>query len=128
MGDVRPEWRRGWTGWRVGSEPAYLRRWLANPKSQLPYTPMPVNFPFGKSTAQDIYPGTGIEQLDGVVDLLIHYDRFAQDRVSVQRMLESASHRASAIETTEPRRTQTSVPRRRQPGKYRQVNKCRKKG
>lgn len=54
--------------------PEYLRRWLANPKSVLPYTAMPVNFPpGGPPLGQDLFPGTSREQLDAVMDLLLHY-------------------------------------------------------
>ena len=81
--------------------PEYLRRWLANPKSQLPYTAMPVNFPPEKSMGQEIYPGASVEQLDAVLDLLINYDRDVQGCARVRRMLESASHPEPAeIETT----------------------------
>jgi cytochrome c551/c552 len=56
-------------------QPAYLRRWLANPKSILPYTAMPVNFPPAGPPLMAI-PGLGTsrEQFDAVIDLLIHYD------------------------------------------------------
>jgi cytochrome c2 len=58
-------------------QPEYIRRWLANPRSILPYTTMPVNFPpasppLGKVAGLD---GSD-DQLDAVVDLLIHYDRY----------------------------------------------------
>ena len=54
----------------------YIRRWLANPKSVLPYTGMPVNFPpEGKPLGQDLFPGTSLEQIDAVVDLLLHYNK-----------------------------------------------------
>ena len=57
--------------------PGYLRQWLANPRSMLPYTPMPVNFPpQGPPLGQDLYPGRSIEQLDGVMDLLLHYPAY----------------------------------------------------
>jgi len=55
--------------------PEYLRRWLANPKSALPYTAMPANFPpTGAPLGQDIYPGPSLEQLDAVLELLLNYD------------------------------------------------------
>ncbi len=55
--------------------PDYLRRWLANPQSALPYTAMPVNFPpSGPPLGQDLLPGSSQEQLDAVLDLLLNYD------------------------------------------------------
>jgi len=55
--------------------PDFLRRWLANPRSQLPYTPMPVNFPpDGVPLDQQLFPGSSLEQLEAVLDLLLHYD------------------------------------------------------
>jgi cytochrome c551/c552 len=55
--------------------PEHLRRWLASPKSALPYTAMPANFPpTGAPLGQDLYRGTSLEQLDAVLDLLLNYD------------------------------------------------------
>lgn len=69
--------------------PEYLRRWLANPKSALPYTAMPVNFPpAGAPLGQDLYPGTSLEQLDAVMELLLNYDWHLSRRTSVRRMAE----------------------------------------
>jgi cbb3-type cytochrome oxidase cytochrome c subunit len=62
--------------------PDYLRRWLANPKSALPYTAMPVNFPpDGAPLGQDIYRGTSLEQLDAVWELLLNYDWYLGQKV-----------------------------------------------
>ncbi len=75
---------------RVGDRlrPEYVRRWLADPKSVLPYTAMPVNFPpTGEPMGQDLFPGTSIEQLDAVVDLLLHYDWYLSQRTSVREMV-----------------------------------------
>jgi hypothetical protein len=69
--------------------PEYLRRWLANPRSVLPYTAMPVNFPPDQSMGQDLLRGTSQEQLDAVVDLLIHYDETIKRRTSIPRLIES---------------------------------------
>jgi cytochrome c551/c552 len=69
--------------------PDYLRRWLASPKSALPYTAMPANFPAaGPALGQDIYPGTSLEQLDAVMELLLNYDWYLGRRQSVRRMAE----------------------------------------
>lgn len=71
--------------------PEYLRRWLADPKSVLPYTGMPVNFPpEGPPMGQDLLPGSSREQLDAVVDLLLHYDTYLQRRTSIRTMIEAA--------------------------------------
>lgn len=76
---------------RVGRRirPDYIRRWLANPKSVLPYTAMPVNFPpSGQPIGQDLYPGSSLEQLEAVSDLLIHYDEVLKARLSIRAMAE----------------------------------------
>jgi cytochrome c2/cytochrome c553 len=77
---------------RVGRRirPEYLRRWLANPRSVLPYTAMPVNFPPDKQMGQDLYPGTSLEQLDAVGDLLVNYDGYFKRRASIRRMVEES--------------------------------------
>lgn len=63
-------------------EADYLRRWIARPRSLLPYTPMPVNFPpGGQPVGQDLLPGKSEEQIDALVDLLLHYDEFLRDQV-----------------------------------------------
>jgi cytochrome c2 len=62
--------------------PEHLRRWLASPKSVLPYTAMPVNFPpTGEALGQDLLPGTASEQLDAVMELLLHYDEIRRRSV-----------------------------------------------
>ena len=72
--------------------PEYLRRWLADPKSVLPYTGMPVNFPpEGPRMGQDLLPGSSREQLDAVVDLLLQYDAYLQRRTSIRAMIDGAS-------------------------------------
>ncbi len=61
--------------------PEYLRRWLANPKSVLPYTAMPALFPAtGKPLGQDLFPGSSQEQLDAVAALLLQYEEYARRR------------------------------------------------
>ncbi len=74
-------------GRRIRTE--YLRRWLADPKSIVPYTGMPVNFPpTGDPVGQDLLPGDSRKQLDAVVDLLLHYDAYLQKRTSIRAMIE----------------------------------------
>jgi hypothetical protein len=71
--------------------PDYLRRWLADPKSVLPYTGMPMNFPAeGPPMGQDLLPGTSREQLDAVIDLLLQYDAYLQKRTSIRTMIDGA--------------------------------------
>ncbi len=80
---------------RVGSRirPEYLRRWLANPKSVLPYTAMPVNFPHDQTLGQDLLKGSSLEQLDAVMDLLVHYGEHLKRRASIRKMIESGARR-----------------------------------
>lgn len=71
----------------------YLRRWLANPKAILPYTAMPVNFPpDGEPLGQDLLPGTSVEQLDAVTELLLRYERIMTRKAPIPE----ASSRARA--------------------------------
>lgn len=64
--------------------PDYLRRWIANPPGILPYTGMPVNFPYNANEPNlggmkdPPFHGTSVEQLDAVVDLLMNYDAYNQ--------------------------------------------------
>jgi cbb3-type cytochrome oxidase cytochrome c subunit len=61
--------------------PEYLRRWLADPKSVLPYTAMPSLFPSsGKPSGQEILPGSSQQQIDAVVELLVRYDEYVKQR------------------------------------------------
>jgi len=82
--------------------PAYLRRWLANPKSLLPYTGMPVNFPpTGPPMGQDLLEGESIEQLDAVMDLLLNYDGYMNRRTSIREMIGAAQKAGSAATADE---------------------------
>ncbi len=83
---------------RVGRRirPEYLRRWLANPKSVLPYTAMPVNFPpSGQPLDPTRFPGNSLEQLDAVMDLLVNYDWYVKRRAPIRRLLEPAAEMES---------------------------------
>lgn len=95
---------------RVGRrlKPEYLRRWLANPKSILPYTAMPVNFPpTGQPLGQDLYPGTSLEQLDAVMDLLLGYDVYLKGRSSIRAMVgqQAGAKPSDAPEASQPHTT-----------------------
>jgi cbb3-type cytochrome oxidase cytochrome c subunit len=84
--------------------PDYLRRWLADPATVLPYTAMPVIVPYQETAperggvAQTLYPGTSIAQLDALVDLLMNFDRYARRRASVAPLIGAASPPISAAD------------------------------
>jgi len=62
--------------------PSYIRQWVARPNSILPYTGMPVNFPpEGEPLGQDLLPGTSLEQLDAVTELLAHFDEYLKAKI-----------------------------------------------
>ena len=75
--------------------PEYTRRWIADPRRILPYTGMPVNIPYKPEPpvyggiAQDIFKGTSFEQLDGLVDLLMNYDVFSRQELSIKPMVKA---------------------------------------
>jgi cytochrome c2 len=76
----------------------FVRDWVANPKRILPYTSMPENFKYlpdnqdeagfivtkmeadGSTTKFKLVHGTGTQQLDAMVDLLMNFDVDAQQR------------------------------------------------
>ncbi len=70
--------------------PDYVHDWIANPKRFLPYTGMPVNIPFDKPVSQDLYAGDSEQQVAALTDLLMHFDRFAKNRLSLDSFLEPA--------------------------------------
>ncbi len=82
--------------------PEYVRNWVANPKRILPYTGMPVNIIYNPDAdhlggvAQKLYEGTSIEQLRGLVDLLMNFDVYAKRNTSIEPLVEKA-----AAESTE---------------------------
>ena len=67
----------------------YVRNWVAKPNSVLPYSPMPVMIPYtgGTPVPQTMYHGSSTEQLDGVVDLLMNYDRYMAGRSKIKEMV-----------------------------------------
>jgi hypothetical protein len=67
--------------------PGYVHDWIANPKRFLPYTGMPVNIPFNAPVSQDLYRGTSEQQVDALTDLLMHFDRFAKRKMSLDSYL-----------------------------------------
>jgi cbb3-type cytochrome oxidase cytochrome c subunit len=74
--------------------PDYVRKWIANPRRVLPYTGMPVNLPYDPDmphlggVSQDLIRGTSIQQLDGLVDLLMNFNRYLQRQTSVQSLVQ----------------------------------------
>ncbi|MEO8496425.1 MAG: hypothetical protein ABI614_15260, partial [Planctomycetota bacterium] len=85
--------------------PDYVRDWIANPKTILPYTSMPVNVPYDPEldhlggVSQDLYHGTSVEQVDALVDLLLNYDKYAKQRSSVAELVapEAAAGDAAVV-------------------------------
>ena len=77
--------------------PDYVRDWIANPKRILPYTGMPTNIPYKPDAdhmggvAQTLFRGTSIEQVDGLVDLIMNFDRFAKRQTSITPLVEQAA-------------------------------------
>jgi len=67
--------------------PDYLKPWLANPPSLLPYTNMPVNVPHDNLVFQDDLPGTSEEQLDAIVELLMNFDQYSKNQVPISRLV-----------------------------------------
>ncbi len=88
--------------------PEYMRNWIANPKRILPYTGMPVNIPFKADAdhlggvAQALFAGTSLEQIDGLVDLLLNFDAYAKSQTSVAPMVEAAAAK-SQQQSEEPK-------------------------
>jgi len=85
--------------------PEYLRDWVANPKRLLPYTGMPVNIPYKAGAenlggiAQTLFRGTSLEQMDGLVDLLMNYDTYTKRQTSITPLVEEAAAAAAAAAT-----------------------------
>ncbi len=78
--------------------PEYLRQWLAKPKSFLRYTGMPDVVPFdatkpflGSTVPQDLYHGTSADQLEALVDLLMNYDVYANERSKIAPLVKQAA-------------------------------------
>jgi len=78
--------------------PEFLRNWVANPKRILPYTGMPVNIPYKPGepgVAETLFHGTSVEQLDGLVDLLMNFDTYARRQTEITPLVkESAAKNA----------------------------------
>jgi len=67
----------------------YVRRWLADPRATLPYTPMPVNFPpSGEPLGQNLLPGNSTKQIDTIVELFDRYDEYLRGKTSIRKMMD----------------------------------------
>jgi cytochrome c2 len=89
--------------------PGYVRDWIANPKTKLPYTAMPVNIPFnadaphlGGVDQEKYYHGTSIEQLDALVDLLMNFDVYSLGKTRVADQVPAPGQATEAAPATEP--------------------------
>ena len=77
--------------------PDYIKKWIANPKTILPYTAMPVNVLYDPDSEtlggvpQDLYPGTSVEQVDALVDLLMNYSQYSGSQHSVKSLVGSGA-------------------------------------
>ena len=86
-------------------KPDYTHRWIAKPSLILPYTKMPINFPYDPvNKAQDgfwdqipgtmqnvqVYHGDSLQQMQAVSDLLSNWDRFIEGQTSIRKKVEAA--------------------------------------
>ncbi len=69
--------------------PDYVHPWLAKPSRILPYTPMPQNIAPNKPADQKLFPGDSQDQLWGLTDLLMNYDRLAKEKFSVVPLIKA---------------------------------------
>jgi mono/diheme cytochrome c family protein len=67
--------------------PEFALDWIANPKRILPYTGMPQNIEANKPVSQELFKGDSQQQLDGVVDLLLNFDRFMGSKTSIKPLI-----------------------------------------
>ncbi len=80
--------------------PDYLERWIANPKHILPYTAMfsvikpeqPIRpDKFQGEVGELIKQGTPMQQIDAIVDLLLNYDRYMKNQVSIKPLIQGSA-------------------------------------
>ncbi|HEX5472884.1 MAG TPA: PDZ domain-containing protein [Lacipirellulaceae bacterium] len=99
--------------------PEYVRRWIADPQRTLPYTGMPVNIPYDSKpphyggVSQELFPGTSVAQLDGVVDLLMNFDEYTRRQTSVKGLVKE---QAPAGQPPAAQPPATQPPNTRAPG------------
>jgi cytochrome c2 len=93
--------------------PEYVRDWVANPKRILPYTGMPVNIPYNPDApylggvAQKLFEGTSLEQLSGLVDLLMNFDLYAKRQTQVSPLVEAAAAASAPAQAAPPESGET---------------------
>jgi hypothetical protein len=80
--------------------PDYVHPWIANPKRFLPYTGMPVNIPPDKPVDQKLFPGDSEEQLSGVTDFLMNFDRYTKQQFKPDIKPPPPADEAAAAETS----------------------------
>lgn len=74
--------------------PEYLRPWIASPPRILTYTKMNINFaykpeePLLGALNPELLPGDSLQQLDAVVDLLMHFDEYSKDRSGASKIVD----------------------------------------
>lgn len=99
--------------------PDYLERWIANPQRILPYTGMPVNIPYDANSptlggvSQELFRGTSIEQLDGLVDLLMNFDEYAKRQTSIKSLVKEPAQAAPAQPAATSALPTSEIPSRR---------------
>jgi len=82
--------------------PDFVRRWIGNPVRILPYTGMPVNIPYDPHAPnlggvnQSLFPGTSVQQLDGLVDLLMNFDEYAERQTTIRSLVKEPPAAAPA--------------------------------
>lgn len=82
----------------------YLRDWIARPSAILPYTAMPINVPYDPDAPnlggvdQSLYHGTSLEQVDGLTDLLMNFDEYTKNQVSISDQAKAAAEAAKPTE------------------------------
>ncbi len=76
--------------------PDYVERWVGNPKRILPYTGMPVNISPGQPVSQALFPGDSQQQLNGVVDLLMNWDRFTKAQFTLKSWIRPSTAGAAS--------------------------------
>ncbi len=70
--------------------PDFTLHWVANPKRFLPYTGMPVNIPADRPVDQKLYTGDSLEQLNGVIDLLMNFEVYLQEKTPLSPLVKAA--------------------------------------
>lgn len=84
--------------------PTFTRNWIANPVRILPYTGMPKNIPYNPTDpAQDgvseaLFPGDSMDQLMGLVNLLMNFDVYTKAHTSITPLAKESAAAAAAAQ------------------------------